>query len=286
MLMSGNIRAGVESPFAWLRLTAAVLIGTVGSAGMWAMPVVLPAVQADFAVTRADASLPYTLSMFGFAFGGVLMGRLADRFGVLVPVVCGAISFAIGFVGAGFAPGLMSFALAYVLIGFGASATFGPLMADMSQWFTRRRGIAVAIAASGNYIGGAFWPPVIQHFVASGGVRPAPIRIRLVCLLAILPPAPVVRARAPLAGSGSGGHDRGGRAPRPVAQRPAGGAVHRRSGLLRGDGDATGAHRRLLRRSRLWRRARRRDAGVDAGLRHCQPHWIGLRGRPHRRRGD
>src|SRR5215469_11371864 len=157
MLMSGNVHAGVESPFAWLRLTAAVLIGTVGSAGMWAMPVVLPAVQTDFAIARADATLPYTLSMLGFAFGGVLMGRLADRFGVLVPVVCGVVSLAAGFIGAGFAPGLMSFALAYVVIGFGSSATFGPLMADMSQWFSRRRGIAVGIAASGNYVGGAIW---------------------------------------------------------------------------------------------------------------------------------
>src|SRR5262249_36813965 len=197
MLMSGNIRAGVESPFAWLRLVAAVLIGTVGSAGMWAMPVVLPAVQTDFAVARADASLPYTPSMLGFAFGGVLMGRLSDRFGVLVPAACGAISLAIGFVCAGFAPGLMPFAFAYVVIGFGASATFGPLMADMSQWFDRRRGIAVGIAASGNYIGGAIWPPVVQHFVAGAGWRPTHIGIGLVCLLLILSLALVLRRRAP-----------------------------------------------------------------------------------------
>jgi MFS family permease len=197
MLMSGNIHAGVESPFAWLRLTAAVLIGTVGSAGMWAMPAVLPAVQTDFAIARADATLPYTLSMLGFAFGGVLMGRLADRFSVLVPLVCGVVSLAAGFIGAGFAPGLRSFALAYVVIGFGSSATFGPLMADMSQWFARRRGIAVGIAASGNYVGGAIWPPVIQHFVASAGWRPTHIGIGVICVLLMLPLALVLRRRAP-----------------------------------------------------------------------------------------
>jgi MFS family permease len=197
MLMSGTANAGVESPFAWLRLGAAVAIGTIGSVGMWSVPVMLPAVQADFGVARGDASLPYTLAMIGFAFGGVLMGRLSDRLGVLAPVVCGAISLSVGFVAAGFAPNLMTFALVYVLIGLGASATFGPLMADMSQWFMRRRGIAVGIAASGNYVGGAIWPPVLQHFVSTAGWRPSHIGIGVICVLATLPFLMVLRRRAP-----------------------------------------------------------------------------------------
>jgi MFS family permease len=197
MLMSGTIHAGVESPFAWLRLAAAVAVGTIGSVGMWSVPVMLPAVQADFAVARADASLPYTLAMIGFAFGGVAMGRLSDRLGILAPVVCGAISLSVGFVAAGFAPNLTVFALVYVLIGLGASATFGPLMADISQWFSRRRGIAVGIAASGNYVGGAFWPPVLQHFVSSAGWRPTHIAIGLLCVLLTLPLLLVLRRRAP-----------------------------------------------------------------------------------------
>src|ERR1700724_3829689 len=98
MLMSVTIHAGVESPFAWLRLAVAVALGTIGSVGMWSVAVMLPAVQIDFAVARADASLPYTLAMIGFAFGGVLMGRLSDRFGILAPALCGAISLSIGFV--------------------------------------------------------------------------------------------------------------------------------------------------------------------------------------------
>jgi MFS family permease len=197
MLMSGTIHAGVESPFAWLRLAVAVALGTIGSVGTWSVPVMLPAVQVDFAVARADASLPYTLAMIGFAFGGVLMGRLSDRFGILAPALCGAISLSIGFVAAGFAPNLMTLALVYVLIGFGASATFGPLMADISQWFTRRRGIAVGIAASGNYVGGAIWPPVLQHFVASAGWRPTHIGVGVVCVLLTLPLLTLLRRRAP-----------------------------------------------------------------------------------------
>jgi MFS family permease len=197
MLMPGTVHAGVESPFAWLRLVAAVVLGTIGSIGAWAVPVVLPAVQADFGVARADASLPYTLAMVGFAVGGVLMGRLSDRLGVLAPAACSAISLGVGLVAAGFAPNLMTFALVYILIGIGASGTFGPLMADISLWFTYRRGIAVTIVASGNYVGGAIWPPVLQHFVASSGWRATHIGAGLVCVLISLPLLPILRRRSP-----------------------------------------------------------------------------------------
>jgi len=140
---------GMDSTYAWLRLTAAVVLGTIGSVGMWSVPVALPVVQADFAVARADASLPFTLAMMGFAFGGVVMGRLSDRRGIVLPIIVAAAALSLGYVAAGYATSIWVFALAYVLIGFGASATFGPVMADLSQWFTRRRGIAVAIASSG-----------------------------------------------------------------------------------------------------------------------------------------
>jgi hypothetical protein len=63
--------SGVDSLYAWTRLAAAVGLGTVGGVGMWSMPVVLPAVQAEFAVARGEASLPFTLSMFGFALAHV-----------------------------------------------------------------------------------------------------------------------------------------------------------------------------------------------------------------------
>jgi MFS family permease len=201
MLMPTARETEVESPFAWLRLATAVAIGTIGSAGMWSIPVVLPAVQSDFGVARADASLPFTSVMVGFALGGVVMGRLSDRLGILVPVAVGTVALDCGFVAAGLAPNLMLFALAYVLIGVGASATFGPLMADMSQWFDRRRGIAVSIAASGNYVGGAIWPPIIQYFTASAGWRATHIGIGAVCLVITLPLLPMLRRRVPAHGA-------------------------------------------------------------------------------------
>jgi MFS family permease len=201
MLRFATVDAGVDSAFAWRRLGAAVALATIGSVGTWSVPVVLPTVQAAFGVARGDASLPFTLAMVGFGFGGVVMGRLTDRFGVLAPVLCGVSALSTGYIAAGFAPNLMLFALVHLLIGLGTSATFGPLMADSSQWFTHRRGIAVAIVSSGNYIGGVIWPPLLQHFVSAEGWRMTHIAVGAVCALLMLPFVPMLRRRAPRGGA-------------------------------------------------------------------------------------
>jgi MFS family permease len=194
---------GVESPYAWLRLAVSLLLMTIGGSGMYSITVVLAPIQADFGIDRADASLPYTLTMIGFGLGGIFMGRLADRFGVLVPVGLGALGLGAGFIAAGLAPNLWLFCLAQgLLIGLlGTSATFAPLVADTSQWFDRRRGIALAICMSGNYTAGALWPPVMQHFIDSVGWRQTYIGVGVFCILSILPLSLVLRRRPPLAAS-------------------------------------------------------------------------------------
>jgi MFS family permease len=182
-------RNAADTPYAWLRLALSLLASTIGGIGMWSVVVVLPAVQAEFGVARGEASLPYTMTMLGFAFGGVLMGSLADRFGVAVTSAVGAMALGLGYVGAAYAGSIWQFALIQgVLIGLlGSSATFAPLVADISHWFVRRRGIAVAICASGNYLSGTLWPPVLQHFVESAGWRPTHIGVGLFCALTLLP---------------------------------------------------------------------------------------------------
>ena len=191
-----------ESPYAWARLLAALLLTTIGGSGMFVVTVALPAVQAEFGVLRSDASLPYTLTMVGFAFGGILMGKLSDRFGVIVPVLGGAMALGAGFIVAGNAGSLWQFALAQgVLIGLlGCSATFVPLVADTSLWFTRRRGIAVAICASGNYLAGALWPTVVQHFFETVGWRQTYMGVGIFCIATMLPLALALRRRPPALG--------------------------------------------------------------------------------------
>ncbi len=186
----------VDSRRAWLRLVTAMLFSTVGAVGMWSVVVALPAIQAEFGVDRAAASLPFTMVMLGFAGGGVVAGRLADRFGIMVPLIGGTVALSAGYLLVGQATSLWQVALAHgLLIGFGCSVTFGPLMADVSHWFMRRRGIAVALAASGNYFGGTIWPPVVQHFIAADGWRATHTGIGLFCLVAMLPLALAMRRR-------------------------------------------------------------------------------------------
>ena len=213
-----------DSAYAWLRLAAALAISTVGGVGLWSGVVVLPAVQAEFGVARGDASLPYTMTLVGLCIGGLLMGRLADRFGVVVPVVIGAIALGIGYAAAASTATLWQFALVQgALIGLlGASAMFSPLIADVSLWFVRRRGLAVAIVAGGNYLGGALWPPIIQHFTSTAGWRATHVGIGLFCVAVILPLALALRRRPPAFELSPGGARAPSGSPRPLGFSPGG----------------------------------------------------------------
>jgi MFS family permease len=196
---------GAESAYAWWRLAVSVALSTLGGISLWSVVVVLPAVQAEFAVDRAAASLPYTLTMIGFALGGIVMGRLADRIGIVVPTLIGAVALSLGYIAAAYTATLWQFALVQGLLIalFGGAASFGPIVTDISHWFTRRRGIAVAIAASGNYLAGTIWPPVIQHFVQTIGWRQVHFGIGVTCAVTMIPLALALRRKAPAQTAGA-----------------------------------------------------------------------------------
>jgi MFS family permease len=191
---------GVESAYAWRRLLASLLLSAIGGVGLWSAIVVLPAVQIEFGVDRGQASLPYTATMMGFAFGGIFMGRLADRRGIVVPVMGGALMLSLGYLASAYVTSLWQFAAVQgLLIGMlGSSATFGPLVADVSHWFTRNRGIAVGICASGSYLAGTVWPPVLQHFIDALGWRQTNIWIGIFCAATMLPLSLALRRRTPM----------------------------------------------------------------------------------------
>src|SRR5258708_39500760 len=102
--VEGASRSVPESAYAWIRLSAALVLSAIGGVGMWSVIVALPAVQTEFGVARSAASLPYTMTMICFGFGGIVMGRLSDRFGIIAPVAGGAIFLSLRYALAGPAP--------------------------------------------------------------------------------------------------------------------------------------------------------------------------------------
>ena len=189
----------IDSAYAFRRLLTALAIMTLGSVGMYVVIVLLPEVQKEFGIARADASLPYTVLMISFGLGGILMGRWADRFGVFKVLLIGAIGNLIGFLWASQSSNIISLAMAHGLIGLlGGAASFAPLLADTALWWKKRRGIAVAICASGNYVAGTVWPPVMQWGLEHFGWRQTYIALGCVCGLLIALLALLMKPRPPL----------------------------------------------------------------------------------------
>jgi MFS family permease len=189
----------LDSRYSWTRLAISLAIAMVGNVGMWSIIVVMPAIQAEFGVDRAAASLPYTLTMAGFAFGNMAIGRVVDRFGVTTALIGAALLIAAATAAAALSPSVLVLSALQLLIGFGTAASFGPLIADISLWFLKRRGIAVAITASGNYLSGAIWPVILAGILAGQGWRAVYLVLAVVTLATVIPLALFLRRRVPLA---------------------------------------------------------------------------------------
>ncbi len=184
-----------DSRQAWLRLVLTLVIASIGSVGLWSVVVVLPVVQAEFSASRGAVSLAFTLTMLGFGLGGVIVGRMTDRFGIVVAMASSVACLALAYVLAGLSGTLWQFIAIHLLIGLGTSANFAPLMAEASHWFERYRGLAVTIVASGNYVAGTVWPPIVNWSVQSFGWRATHIAIGLFCAAAMTLLLLVLRAQ-------------------------------------------------------------------------------------------
>ena len=184
-----------DSGQAWLRLAVALLIGAIGAVGMWSVVVMLPIVQNEFSATRGAVSLTSTMMFMGFGLGGVITGRITDRFGIVRAMAISIAMLGVSFVLAGLAPRLWQFIAIYFLIGLGTSATFAPLMAEASHWFERYRGLAVAIVASGNYVAGTVWPPLVTWGAQTIGWRVTHIAIGVFCTVSMTLLLLVLRAQ-------------------------------------------------------------------------------------------
>lgn len=176
-----------DSSYSWLRLAISLMIAIIGNAGMWVIILVLPSVQSEFGVDRASASLPFTLTMLGFALGNFYMGKLADRYNLSTVLLLSSILLASCFIFAAQSNSILSLAVIQFVIGFGTGASFGPIIADTSIWFLKKRGIAVALAASGNYLSGVVWPIFTKDLLLNYGWRTVYLVLAVAAVLIMAP---------------------------------------------------------------------------------------------------
>lgn len=194
---AGNDEDGVDGRYAWGRLVISVMLATIGGIGIWSSVVVLPVIEAEFGLDRGGASLPYFATMIGLAIGGTVIGRLTDRLGIMPLLIFGGLMLGGGYLLSAQVTSYWQFVVVQaVMIGMlGASVSFGPLVADITHWFRKRRGLAVALVASGNYLAGALWPPILEHLIDTVGWRQTHVTVGVVCILLMLPLSLFLRRR-------------------------------------------------------------------------------------------
>ena len=181
----------------WIRLGISLLAAGVGGGAMWSIVVLLPAMEAEFGVDRGEASLAYSATMIGFALGSLGVGRSVDRFGIGPAMGVSALVAALAYAGSAMTGNFLVLAGLQFLIGVGGAATFGPLVADISLWFGKRRGVAVAVVAAGNYLAGVVWPLVLAPLVETHGWREATWVLAAAMVLLLGPLSLLLHARVP-----------------------------------------------------------------------------------------
>lgn len=190
----GNLRT--DSPYSWRRLACAVLIGLISNASLWTSVTLMPSLQQQFGLTRTEASYPYIAIMAGFLIASPALGRLSDRHGIARVLFFASFVGCAGYIAGGFAQSFPVFLVSQIIVGVGTAAGFAPLAADISHWFRRRRGLAVAIVSSTGYISGIFWSSIIAQVLHHGSWRDVHLIIG-VALLAIVPLSYLLRLRVP-----------------------------------------------------------------------------------------
>jgi len=166
--------------------------------GAWITAVALKDIAAEVGGARSIPALASALAWLGSGFGGILMGRIADKVGTRSTVICGALMIGLGLTISTFGPPWplwIGHGLFIGLIGLGGINA--PMYIYVSRWFDRRRGSALALISSGSYLAGAMWPPVFERAIAGFGWRQTMLWYALAEIVVIVPLAAVYFRAAP-----------------------------------------------------------------------------------------
>ena len=176
-----------DSLNSWVRLILLFTIGVIGTVGMWSVVVVMPAIENEFNIDRGQASLLYATTMVGFGLGNFLIGKIIDKFGLKLPIIFAIIILVSSYLIAMISTEFWHLLILQIFMGTAAATFFGPSMADIGNFFEKRRGLAVAIIASANYVAGAFWPLIISYFLEFTTWKEVYFYIAIICIVIMFP---------------------------------------------------------------------------------------------------
>ena len=162
--MTSNL-INIDSRQAWLRLFLVFTMSVLGTAGMWSVVIIMPSIQNEFQLDRAASTYPYVTTMFGYGFGNVIIGRMLDKIGIKKPIIFALFLLITSYLLSTLANNILWLSIIQFFLGFSAAAFFGPMMADISKYFNKRKGLAVSLVASGQHLCGAIWPFIIKDFL-------------------------------------------------------------------------------------------------------------------------
>jgi MFS family permease len=185
-LASPRAPASIESRDSWV--AALVTLGLLSvSYGSPLLSVVgLKPITEDLGTQRQVVALAGALTWLGTGLGGILMGQVAERIGMRATVMIGAVMIAAGLaVSASGNIWAVLLGHAFLVGMFGNGALYPPLLVYVSRWFDRRRGTALALISSGQYIAGMIWPALFETAMAEHGWRLTMLGFAIVVVVAV-----------------------------------------------------------------------------------------------------
>ena len=182
--MNNNL-IDLDSREAWFRLIIIFIMSVVGTAGMWSVVIIMPTIQSEFQLDRAASTYPYVTTMLGYGIGNVIIGRMLDKIGIKKPIIFALTLLILSYLLSTLATNVLWLSIIQFFLGFSAAAFFGPMMADISKFFYKRKGLAVSLVASGQHLCGAIWPFLIKDFLLDGEWIHAHLFIAFVCSIII-----------------------------------------------------------------------------------------------------
>ncbi|MGC2411873.1 MAG: MFS transporter [Stellaceae bacterium] len=195
----GGPGASIESRQSWVAAWVTLALLTVCFGSTLAVVVGLKPITEDLGTTRQLVALAGALTWLGTGLGGIVMGRMAERLGIRFTVIFGAAMIALG-LAISASGNIWTILVGHVLfIGLlGNGALYAPLLVYISRWFDRRRGTALALIWSGQYIAGITWPTLFERAMTGYGWRLTMIGFAVVVVI-MVPIAALFLPRTPQA---------------------------------------------------------------------------------------